>query len=135
MSPYQILHKHTIVYMFCSKRTSHCISHLRLLLGCNIALRNPFSQNKLALIYIYLCCTQFLIIFLHITFWGFPVNWGRLKLLCSIEEAPGGCTNILYLSAATNHIFVYRNWSHVPSVIYFMISSIPGKILLIYFCP
>jgi len=32
--------------MFCSKRTSHRISHLRLRLPCDIDLRNPSSQNK-----------------------------------------------------------------------------------------
>ena len=46
MSCYQILDKHTILDMFCSKWTSHNISHLWLCLRCDIALRNPFSKNK-----------------------------------------------------------------------------------------
>jgi len=51
---YQILDKHTIVNMFYSKWTSHRISRLRLRLRCDIALRNPFSQNKSTIVYIYL---------------------------------------------------------------------------------
>jgi len=45
-SHYQILDKHTIVDMFCSKWTPHHNSHLRLCLWCEIVLRNPFSQTK-----------------------------------------------------------------------------------------
>ena len=45
-SPYLILDKHTIVDKFCWKWTCHGISHLRLRLRCDIALRNPFLQNK-----------------------------------------------------------------------------------------
>jgi len=37
-SHYQILDKHTIIDMYCSKWTSHCISHFRLCLWCDIAL-------------------------------------------------------------------------------------------------
>ena len=49
----QILDKHTILDMFRLKWTFHCISHLRLHLGCEIALRNPFSQNKSRIVYMY----------------------------------------------------------------------------------
>ena len=45
--------KHTIVYMFWSMWTPQRISHLRLCLWCNIALRNPFSENKSRIFYIY----------------------------------------------------------------------------------
>jgi len=63
-SSHQILDKHIIVDVFCSKWTSHRISHLRLCLRFEIALRNPFSQNKSTIVYIYwlvfylacLCC-------------------------------------------------------------------------------
>jgi len=48
----QILNKHTIVDMFYSKWTSHLISHLRLCLRLEIALRNPFSQDKSMIVYI-----------------------------------------------------------------------------------
>ena len=44
-SSHQILNKHTIKDIVCSKWTSHLISHLRL--WCDIALRNPFSLNKI----------------------------------------------------------------------------------------
>jgi hypothetical protein len=49
-SPYQILdeHIHTIADMFCSKWISHHISH-----RYDIALRNPFSQSKSMIVYIY----------------------------------------------------------------------------------
>ena len=50
---YQILDKHTIVDVFCSKWTSHCISQLRVRLRCNISLRNPFTQSKSAVVYMY----------------------------------------------------------------------------------
>ena len=43
----------TIVVMFCSTWTSHRISHLRLHLWCEIALRNPFSQYKSTIVYTY----------------------------------------------------------------------------------
>jgi hypothetical protein len=43
---YQILYKHTIIYMFCSKCPSNSISHHKLQLQCDIAMRNPFLQNK-----------------------------------------------------------------------------------------
>ena len=43
---YQILYKHTIIYMFCSKCPSNSISHQRLQLQCDIAMRNPFLQNE-----------------------------------------------------------------------------------------
>ena len=52
MSRYQILDKHTITDMFCSKLTSHRISHRRLYVQCDIVLRNPFSQNKSTMVYI-----------------------------------------------------------------------------------
>ena len=53
MSRCQILNKHTIADMVCSKWTSHRISHLGLRLWCEIVLRNPFSQNKSTIVYIY----------------------------------------------------------------------------------
>lgn len=37
------------------KWTSHCISHLRLSLRCDIALWNPVSQNKTMIIIQYIC--------------------------------------------------------------------------------
>ena len=66
-SPWQILNKHTIVYMLCSIWTSYHISHLRLSLGCDIALRNTFSQSKSTIVYmfnirfvLYLTCQLFM---------------------------------------------------------------------------
>ena len=53
-SHYQILDKHVIIiYLICLKWTSHCISHLKLCLLWNIAMRNPFSQNKSTILYIF----------------------------------------------------------------------------------
>jgi hypothetical protein len=49
---HQILDKHTIVDIFCSKRTSKYISRLRFHLQSEIALRNPFSQNKSTILFI-----------------------------------------------------------------------------------
>ena len=43
-SPWQILHIHTIVDMFCLKWTSHCISHCR----------NLLWQNKSTIVYLYI---------------------------------------------------------------------------------
>ena len=43
---------HNIVNTFCSKWTSRRISHFRLHLRCDIALRNPFSQSKSTIVYI-----------------------------------------------------------------------------------
>ena len=40
-SRYQVLDKHTIVDIICSKLTSHRMTHLTLHLRCDIALRNP----------------------------------------------------------------------------------------------
>ena len=51
-SCYQILDQHIIIDMFCLKWTSHHMSHLKLHPLCGIALRNPFSQNKSAILYI-----------------------------------------------------------------------------------
>ena len=45
-SSHQILDKHTIVDIIYSKWISHSISHLRLRNRGEIALRNPFPQNK-----------------------------------------------------------------------------------------
>ena len=45
--------KHTIVYVFWSMWISQRISHLSLYLWCNISLRNPFSENKSRIDYIY----------------------------------------------------------------------------------
>ena len=53
MSSHQILNKHTIINMFYLKWTSHHNSQLGFLLRCEIALRNLFSQNKSAIIYIW----------------------------------------------------------------------------------
>jgi len=55
MSCYQILDKHTIIDMFCSIWVSHRISYFRVLLWCDIALRNPFSQNKSKIVCISQC--------------------------------------------------------------------------------
>ena len=41
--------------IFCSKCVSQRISHLRLLLWYDIALRNPFLQNKSTIVYICMC--------------------------------------------------------------------------------
>ena len=46
----------TLINMFCSTWTSHCISHLRLRFRCDIARRNLFPQNK-STIYIYIQLT------------------------------------------------------------------------------
>jgi len=51
-SCYQILVKHTIIDTFCSKWTSYRISHIRIRLWCDIATKNPFSQNKSTIVYI-----------------------------------------------------------------------------------
>jgi len=40
-SRYQILDKHTVVDIICSKLTSHRMAHLTLRLRCDTALRNP----------------------------------------------------------------------------------------------
>ena len=53
MLRYQIIDKHTSVDMFCSKWISHHISHLRVFLQLDLALRNPFSRNKSTIVYIY----------------------------------------------------------------------------------
>jgi hypothetical protein len=42
---------HTIIDMFCLKWSSHHILYLRLCLQCDTALRNPFLQNKLTIVY------------------------------------------------------------------------------------
>jgi hypothetical protein len=52
-----ILDKHSIFIMLCSKWISHCISYLRLHLQCDIDLRNPFSQNKSTIVYLYISWT------------------------------------------------------------------------------
>jgi len=41
-----------LVVMSCSKWTSHHISHIRLHLQCDIAMRNIFSQNQWTMVYI-----------------------------------------------------------------------------------
>jgi hypothetical protein len=48
---WQILDKHTIIDMLCSKWTSHCISQLIFCLLCDIAIRHPFSQNQSTIVY------------------------------------------------------------------------------------
>ena len=47
LMPNPLLTYTVVVDMFCSKWTSHCQR-------CDIVLRNPFSQNKRAIVYIYL---------------------------------------------------------------------------------
>ena len=49
-----IINKNSIINKFCSKWISHRISHVGLCLRCDIALRNPFSQNKSTIVYIYI---------------------------------------------------------------------------------
>ena len=50
---WQSLDKHSMVDRFYSKWTPH-ISHPRLLLQCDVAMRNPFLQNKSGIVYTYL---------------------------------------------------------------------------------
>jgi hypothetical protein len=51
---YHIIDQHTIFDTFCSKLTSHWISHFRLRLRCQIALINPFILVQDILIIIFL---------------------------------------------------------------------------------
>ena len=51
--------------MCCLKWTSHWVSHIRLRIQCDIALRNSFSQNKSTIV-----VSTVYTLYIYIQFWG-----------------------------------------------------------------